>query len=143
MTTRTAAEQELVVLNGNEMAAHAASQINFHVMGYFPITPSTAIPEEIDAMKAEGVHQINMIPGDGEHGAAGICFGAVAAGGRVINVTSANGLLYALEQLPVQSGTRLPMVLNLVNRAVSGPLNIKCDHSDLVYTLSTGRKCMT
>lgn len=135
--TQTAA-QEIVVLNGNELAATAASHINFHVMGYFPITPSTAIPEEIDLKKAEGEHQINMVAADGEHGAAGICFGAAAAGGRVINATAANGLLYSIEQLPVQSGTRLPMVLNIVNRSVSGPLNIKCDHSDIAYALTTG-----
>ena len=132
------AEQVTVVLNGNELAAKAASQINYHVMGYFPITPSTAVPEELDAMKAAGEHEVHMIPGDGEHGAAGICFGATTTGARVCNATSANGLLYALEQLPVQSGSRFPMVLNLVNRAVSGPLNIRGDHSDLVYTLSTG-----
>lgn len=131
-------EQTKVVLNGNELAAHAASQINFHVMGYFPITPSTAVPEELDAMKAAGVHDVHMIPGDGEHGAAGICFGATTTGARVFNATSANGLLYALEQLPVQSGSRFPMLLNLINRAVSGPLNIRGDHSDLVYTLTTG-----
>jgi len=139
MTTTTAEKEQVVaVLNGNEMAAMAASHINFHIMGYFPITPSTAIPEEIDRMKAEGDHDIVMVPGDGEHGAAGICFGAAAAGGRVLNATAANGLLYSIEQLPVQSGTRLPMVLNIVNRSVSGPLNIKCDHSDIVFALSAG-----
>ncbi|HOX28336.1 MAG TPA: pyruvate synthase, partial [bacterium] len=124
-------EQYIDVKNGNESAAVAASQINYHVMGYYPITPSTAIPEDLDAMKAAGKHNVVMVPGDGEHGAAGICFGASAAGGRVINATSSQGLLFSLEQLPVQSGTRLPMVLNLVNRAISGPLNIRGDHSDL------------
>ncbi len=130
--------QEAVFKNGNEMAALAATQMNFHVMGYFPITPSTGIPEELSAHKAEGHHEIVMIPGDGEHGAAGICYGAAVAGGRVINATSANGLLYALEQLPVQSGTRAPMVLNVVARSVSGPLDIKGDHSDIMFTLNTG-----
>ncbi|HPN94365.1 MAG: Pyruvate synthase subunit PorA [bacterium ADurb.Bin236] len=131
-------EQISVVDSGNEMAAAAASQINYHVMGYYPITPSTQIPEEMDRLKANGYNTINMVPGDGEHGAAGICFGAAAAGGRVFNATSAQGLLFALEQLPVQSGTRLPMVLNLVNRAVSGPLNIRGDHSDLASCLNIG-----
>ena len=132
------AEQIVVVRNGNELAATAANHINFHVMGYFPITPSTAVAEELDAMKAAGEHDVHMIPGDGEHGAAGICFGATTTGARVFNCTAANGLLYAIEQLPVQSGSRFPMLLNVVNRAVSGPLNIRGDHSDLVYTLSTG-----
>ncbi len=131
-------KQKTVVLNGNEMAATAASHINFHVMGYYPITPSTQIAEGLDEMKAEGDHDVKMIPGDGEHGAAGICFGASVAGGRVTNATSANGLLFAIEQLPVQSGSRMPMVLNLINRTVSGPLNIRGDHSDLAYTLNCG-----
>ncbi len=126
------------LFDGNEMAAMAAKQINFHIMGYYPITPSTQIAETLDAMKAEGLHDVVMIPGDGEHGAAGICFGASTAGGRVVNATSANGLLYSMEQLPVQSGSRYPMVLNLVTRSVSGPLDIKCDHSDLYMALNTG-----
>lgn len=132
------AEQTDILESGNELAAIAASQINYHVMGYYPITPSTQIAEYLDSMKAQGKHDVKMVPGDGEHGAAGICYGAATAGGRVFNATSANGLLFALEQLPVQSGTRFPMVLNVVNRTFSGPLNIKCDHSDIMMTLNTG-----
>lgn len=124
--------------SGNEMAAKAAAQIDYHMMGYFPITPSTEIAEYLDEMKANGEHHIVMIPADGEHGSAGICYGAAAAGGRVFNATSAQGFLYMLEELPVQSGTRFPMVLNLVTRAVSGPLDIRGDHSDLYYALHTG-----
>ncbi len=131
-------EQKVVFDSGNELAAYAAKQINYHVMGYYPITPSTQVAEYLDELKAEGLHDITMIPGDGEHGAAGICYGAAAGGGRVFNATSANGLLYALEQLPVQSGTRFPMVLNVACRTVSGPLSIKGDHSDIMYTLNTG-----
>lgn len=131
-------EQTVYLESGNEMAAMALKHVNPHVMGYYPITPSTQVAETLDAFKAEGEHDVVMVPGDGEHGAAGICFGATVAAARVANATSANGLLYAIEQLPVQSGTRYPMVLNLVNRTVSGPLSIKCDHSDLMYTLNTG-----
>ncbi|MDE7246807.1 MAG: pyruvate synthase, partial [Lachnospiraceae bacterium] len=107
-------------------------------MGYYPITPSTQIAEFLDEMKAEGQHNISMIAAEGEHSAAGICYGASAGGGRVFNATSANGLLYAIEQLPVQSGTRFPMVMNVACRTVSGPLCIKGDHSDIMYTLNTG-----
>ena len=89
-------------------------------------------------MQANGEHEIVMIPGDGEHGAAGICYGAALGGGRVLNATSSQGLLYALEQLPVQAGTRVPMVLNIAARAVSGPLDIRGDHSDIYYALNTG-----
>lgn len=125
-------------LSGNEAAALAARDIHFHVMGYFPITPSTEVAENLSKMQANGEHGIVMIPGDGEHGAAGICYGAALGGGRVLNVTSSQGLLYALEQLPVQSGTRAPMVLNIAARSVSGPLDIRCDHSDIYFALNTG-----
>ncbi len=124
--------------SGNEMSSLAASHVNFHIMGYYPITPSTEVAEFLDEMGANGEHDVRMVPGDGEHGAAGICYGATTAGGRVFNATSANGLLYSIEQMPVQSGTRYPMVLNLVCRSVSGPLDIRGDHSDLVSTLDMG-----
>ena len=132
------AEQKLLFESGNELAAYAAKQINYHVMGYYPITPSTQIAEYLDQMGADGEHSIAPMPAEGEHSAAGICYGAAVGGGRVFNATSANGLLYALEQLPVQSGTRMPMVLNVACRTVSGPLSIKGDHSDVMYTLNTG-----
>jgi pyruvate ferredoxin oxidoreductase alpha subunit len=132
------ANQTVAFKSGNEMAALAGAHINFHVMGFYPITPSTEVSENLDQMKADGEHEIRMIAGDGEHGAAGICFGASVGGGRVLNVTSSQGILYSLEQLPVQSGTRLPMVLNVANRSVSGPLDIRGDHSDLYFLLNTG-----
>ncbi len=124
--------------SGNEAAAYAARQINYHVMGYYPITPSTQVAENIDLLKSEGELDTVLIAAEGEHSAAGICYGASAGGGRVINATSANGLLYALEQLPVQSGTRLPMVMNVACRTVSGPLSIKGDHSDIMFALNCG-----
>lgn len=131
-------EQQVLFESGNELAAYAAKQINYHVMGYYPITPSTQIAEFLDQMKADGKHDISLIAAEGEHSAAGICYGAAAGGGRVFNATSANGLLYAIEQFPVQSGTRFPMVMNVACRTVSGPLSIKGDHSDIMYTLNTG-----
>lgn len=124
--------------SGNEAAVRAVHQIGYDVMGYYPITPSTQIAEGLDRMCADGETAMVMIPAEGEHSAAGICYGASVAGGRVFNATSANGLLYALEQLPVQSGTRYPMVMNVVCRAVSGPLSIKGDHSDIMYALNSG-----
>lgn len=125
-------------MSGNEMAALSAKQIDFHLMGFYPITPSTEIAELLDEMSAEGEHRIVMVAADGEHGAAGLCYGASAGGARVFNATSSQGLLYALEQLPVQAGTRYPMLLDLVTRSVSGPLDIRGDHSDLYYLLNAG-----
>lgn len=123
---------------GNEIAAIAIKQIGYDLMGYYPITPSTQIAENLDDMRAKGETDLIMIAAEGEHSAAGICYGAAVGGGRVINATSANGLLYALEQFPVQSGTRYPMVMNVACRTVSGPLSIKGDHSDIMYLLNAG-----
>lgn len=131
-------EQIMEYASGNEMAAIAVQQIGYDLMGYYPITPSTQIAENLDAMRAAGEADLIMIAAEGEHSAAGICYGASVGGGRVFNATSANGLLYAIEQLPVQSGTRYPMVMNVACRTVSGPLSIKGDHSDIMYMLNTG-----
>lgn len=127
-----------VFMSGNQMAAQAAADINYHVMGYYPISPSTEVAQYLDMMAVNGKHDVKLIAADGEHGAAGICYGAATTGARVFNATSANGLMYMLEQLPVQSGTRFPMVMNLINRTVSGPLNIHCDHSDMYFALNSG-----
>lgn len=131
-------KQVMEYASGNEMAAIAIKQIGYDLMGYYPITPSTQIAENLDIMRANGETDLVMVAAEGEHSAAGICYGASVAGGRVVNATSANGLLYAIEQLPVQSGTRYPMVMNVVCRTVSGPLSIKGDHSDLMYILNAG-----
>lgn len=131
-------KQVIEYASGNEMAAIAVRQIGYDLMGYYPITPSTQVSEGLDQMRADGKTDLLMIAAEGEHSAAGICYGASVGGGRVFNATSANGLLYALEQLPVQSGTRYPMVMNVACRAVSGPLSIKGDHSDIMYMLGAG-----
>ena len=131
-------KQVMEYASGNEMAAIAIKQIGYDLMGYYPITPSTQIAENLDIMRANGETDMVMVAAEGEHSAAGICYGASVAGGRVVNATSANGLLYAIEQLPVQSGTRYPMVMNVVCRTVSGPLSIKGDHSDIMYILNAG-----
>ena len=130
--------QVMEYASGNEMAAIAIKQIGYDLMGYYPITPSTQIAENLDIMRANGETDLVMVAAEGEHSAAGICYGASVAGGRVVNATSANGLLYAIEQFPVQSGTRYPMVMNVVCRTVSGPLSIKGDHSDIMYLLNAG-----
>ena len=83
-------EQRMVYESGNEMAAYAAHQINYHIMGYFPISPSTEVAQFLDLMKSQGQHDVVLIPADGEHGSAGVCYGASTAGGRVFNATSAN-----------------------------------------------------
>ena len=104
---KTAAQRKLYE-SGNELAAYAAKQINYHIMGYYPITPSTQIAENLDLSGARGEHNIRLIAAEGEHSAAGICYGASAGGGRVFNATSANGLLYAFLGLFI---TIIPLVV--------------------------------
>lgn len=131
-------KQRVEFASGNEMAVLAIKQIGYDLMGYYPITPSTQIAEGLDTMRASGETDLIMIAAEGEHSAAGICYGASVGGGRVINATSANGLMYAIEQFPVQSGTRYPMVMNVACRTISGPLSIKGDHSDIMFMLNAG-----
>ena len=85
-------EQKTAFLGGNECAAQAAKDINFHVMGYYPITPSTEIAQNLDEKFADGEHTITMIPADGEHGAAGICYGASIGGIGTLIGTPPNGV---------------------------------------------------
>ncbi len=59
-------KQKIMYDSGNELAAYAAKQINYHVMGYYPITPSTQIAENLDVMRAEGQHDIQLIAAEGE-----------------------------------------------------------------------------
>lgn len=131
-------KQKAVFKSGNEMAAQAVADINYHFMGYYPISPSTEIAQNLDMMRVNGKHDVKLFAADGEHSSAGMMYGAALAGARVFNATSANGLAFMIEQLPVVSGTRYPLVMNLVNRSISAPLNIHCDHSDLYMMLNMG-----
>lgn len=131
-------KQKMVFESGDEIVAIACKQINYDIMPYYPITASTQIPENVDILKEKGGFDTELILADGEHSALGMCYGASLSKGRVLTATSGNGLLYALEQLPVQSGTRFPMVLNLACTSVSSPMSIKCDHTDVMYALNSG-----
>lgn len=124
--------------NGNEAVAHAIIQIGYDAEGYYPITPSSDVGEAVSKAFADGKTDIAFIVGTSELAALGICTGVAVAGGRAVDVTSANGLLLKAEQMPAIAGLGLPMVLNLSTRDVSAPLNIKNGHSDLYATLGWG-----
>ncbi len=130
--------QKTWIGNGNEAVARAILDIGYDCEGYYPITPSSDVGEVISKAYAEGETDISFVVGTSELAALGICTGAAVAGGRVVDVTSANGLLLKAEQMPAISGLGLPMVLNLSTRDVSAPLNIKNGHSDLYATLGWG-----
>ncbi len=125
-------------LSGNEASATAMKQINPDVVAAFPITPSTEIPQYFSTFVANGQVDTEFVAVESEHSAMSACIGAEAAGSRAMTATSANGLSYMWEMIYIASSLRLPIVMSLVNRAVSGPLNIHNDHSDAYGVRDSG-----
>ncbi|MCL2382897.1 MAG: pyruvate ferredoxin oxidoreductase [Oscillospiraceae bacterium] len=125
-------------LSGNEATAVAMKQINPDVVAAFPITPSTEIPQYFSTFVSNGAVDTEFIAVESEHSSMSACIGAQAAGGRAMTATSANGLSLMWEMIYIASGNRLPIVMPLVNRAVSAPLNIHNDHSDAMGVRDSG-----
>lgn len=125
-------------LSGNEAAAIAMKQINPDVVAAFPITPSTEIPQYFSSFVSNGAVDTEFVAVESEHSAMSACIGAEAAGSRAMTATSANGLSLMWEMIYIASSLRLPIVMSLVNRAVSGPLNIHNDHSDAMGVRDSG-----
>ena len=115
---------------GNEAMAEAMRQINPDVVAAYPITPATEIVMLFAQFVADGLVSTEYVPVESEHSAMSACVGAASAGARVMTGTSSQGLALMYEILPIASALRLPMIMSVVNRALSGPINIHCDHSD-------------
>ena len=125
-------------LSGNEAIAYAMKQINPDVMGAFPITPSTEIPQYFSTYVDNGEVDTEFIAVESEHSAMSTCIGAQAAGARAISATSSCGLIYMAEMLYVAASDRLPITLAVSCRALSGPININNDHSDIMSVRDAG-----
>lgn len=125
-------------MSGNEAVAYAIRQVNPDVMPAFPITPSTEIPQMVSSYIAAGEMDTEFIPVESEHSSMSAAVGAEAAGARSMTATSSCGLALMWEELLVAASNRLPVVLTLVNRTLSGPININCDHSDSMGARDTG-----
>ena len=125
-------------LSGNEAVAVAMRQIDPDVMGAFPITPSTEIPQYFAQYVADGSVHTELVTVESEHSSMSVCMGAAAAGGRAISATSSCGLALMYEMLYVTASSRLPIVLAVSTRALSGPININNDHSDAMGARDTG-----
>ena len=125
-------------LSGNEAVAYAIKQVNPDVMPAFPITPSTEIPQLVANYIANGEVDTEFIPVESEHSAMSAAIGASAAGARALTATSSCGMALMWELLYVAASNRLPLALTLVNRALSGPININCDHSDSMGARDAG-----
>ena len=125
-------------LTGADAAAWAMKQINPDVVAAFPITPQTEIMERFAKFAADGEVDTEMILVESEHSAMSAVVGASAAGARAMTATAANGLALMWEIVYIAASTRLPIVMNVVNRALSGPINIHCDHSDSMGCRDSG-----
>ena len=123
-------EFKTLALTGNEAGAEAMRQIDPDVVAAYPITPQTELMHKFAEFVADGRVKTEMILVESEHSAMSACVGACAAGVRVMTATSANGLALMWEVVYIAASTRLPIVMPVVNRALSGPINIHCDHSD-------------
>lgn len=126
----TTAVNKSTALVGTDAVAEAMRQINPDVVAAYPITPQTAIVETFSKMVADGEVKTNFVAVESEHSAMSSAIGAASAGTRVMTATSSQGLALMWELLYVASGLRLPIVMANVNRALSAPINIHCDHSD-------------
>lgn len=123
---------------GTDAAAEAMRQIDPDVVAVYPITPQTAVVEKFADYVADGEVNTEMINVESEHSAMSACIGAAAAGGRVMTATSSQGLALMWEVLYIAAGLRLPIVMTNVNRALSAPINIHCDHSDSMGARDSG-----
>ncbi len=129
---------EREVWDGNYAAAQALRQAQIDVVSAYPITPSTPIVETYGSFVANGYIDGEYVMVESEHAAMSGCIGASASGGRVSTATSSQGFALMVETLYQASGMRLPIVLNVVNRALASPLNVRGDHADMYLGRDTG-----
>lgn len=133
-----AEEKKMFSATGNQMVADAMRQVNPDVMAAYPITPQTTIVEGYDKFVADGRVTTEYVNVESEHSALSACIGASAAGARVATATSSQGLAFMWEELHIAAGMRCPIVMANANRALSAPINIHGDHSDIMGARDTG-----
>ncbi|MBE0425812.1 MAG: pyruvate ferredoxin oxidoreductase [Nitrospirae bacterium] len=129
---------KIVAATGNEGVANALRQVTPDVCAAYPITPQTELMQRFSSFVSNGQVQTELVLVESEHSAMSACVGASAAGGRVATATSSQGLALMWEILYIASGLRLPIVMPVVNRSLSAPLNIHCDHSDAMGARDSG-----
>jgi len=128
----------IVARTGNEAMAEAMRQINPDVVAAYPITPATEVVQLFSKFVNDGLVDTEFVPVESEHSACSACVGASAAGARVMTSTASQGLALMHEILFIAAGLRLPIVICLVNRSLSSPINIHCDHSDTLASRDAG-----
>jgi pyruvate ferredoxin oxidoreductase alpha subunit len=130
--------KKMMALTGAQAVAQAMRQIDHDVVSVFPITPQTEIMMQFAQYHADGLVGTEIVRVESEHSAMSCVIGSSAAGARSMTATSSAGLALMWEMLGIASGTRLPIVMPVVNRALSAPINIHCDHSDAMGTRDHG-----
>lgn len=131
-------EQILMGLNGDEAVAYSQKQVDPDVVAAYPITPQTIIVERFSEYVADGEVTTEFVAVESEHSALSSCIGASSAGARAFTATAANGLALMWEMTYIASSLRLPIVMAIANRALSGPINIHNDHSDSMGARDSG-----
>ncbi|MEM2943269.1 MAG: pyruvate ferredoxin oxidoreductase [Methanomassiliicoccales archaeon] len=129
---------QTVAMNGDQAIAYAWKQINPDVVAAYPITPQTIIVEAFSEYVADGLVDTEFVCAESEHSALSLCIGAAAAGARTCTATASAGLAFMWEMLYIAASMRLPIVMAVANRALSGPINIHCDHSDAMGARDSG-----
>ncbi len=130
--------KKTIALTGNQAVAYGMMQINPDVVAAYPITPQTALMQKFADFHADGEVDTELVLVESEHSAMSACVGSSAAGARTMTATSANGLALMFEIVYIAASTRLPIVMPVVNRALSAPINIQCDHSDSMACRDSG-----
>lgn len=129
---------KLIALEGNEAAAEAMRQINPDVVAAYPITPQTEVVQKFAQFVSDGEVETEYVAVESEHSAMSACVGAATAGARVMTATCSQGMALMWEIMYIASSLRLPIVMSMANRALSGNINIHCDHSDAMGARDTG-----
>lgn len=127
-----------LAINGDSAVALAWKQIDPDVCAAYPITPQTIIVEKFSDYVADGDVGTEFVCVESEHSALTVCTGSCSAGARTFTATSSQGLAYMWEMLPITSAMRVPLVMAVANRAISGPININNDHGDVMSARDCG-----
>ena len=131
-------QQKTLAINGDEAVALAVKQSDVDVVAAYPITPQTIIVERFSEYVADGEVETEFVCTESEHSALTACLAASAMGARTFTASASAGLALMHEILYVTSGCRAPVVMAIVNRALSAPINIHCDHSDSMVERDSG-----
>jgi pyruvate/2-oxoacid:ferredoxin oxidoreductase alpha subunit len=126
------------VISGNEAVAYGAMLSRVQVIPAYPISPQTTIVESLSEFCADGRLKADFIRVESEHSAMACCIGAASTGARTFTATSAQGLAFMHEVLHWAAGSRLPIVMANVNRAMSAPWTMWCDQGDSLSQRDTG-----